>query len=201
MMILLPSKKCVVLIDPFHLDRQSDVTTNFLRWYQNEAVNRFPNDPVFVGLDTSTWRVIVASRNSYNSIYTPRQTDGWSCGVLCSMMAYHYMMYGSLPTNDFFTCAEAHVKQMRFFMIFEIARLSSLPCEWTEQERALYNGSVQRRLANQAVRRQRAEAQRVFNFINNVDNNHLVGELIELDEEFAERVAQLPVTNLISPSL
>jgi hypothetical protein len=203
-MLLLPSKKSVVLIDPFRRDHRTDVTTNFLRWYQDEATNRFPDDPVFVGLDTSSWRVIVATTNPYNSIFTPIQTDGWSCGVLCAMMAYHYMMYGELPTNDFFTCAVAHVKQMRFFMIFEIARLSTLAEGWTVQERDLFAGTVEKRAANKAVRRQRAIAQREFNFIN--DHGHLDQGLIDLDEEFADKVAEqqakkdVLVTDLLTPS-
>jgi hypothetical protein len=64
-------------------DLGRDVGKNVLRWYQDEALRRFPQDPAFNNLDTKTWTII--SGNNYsptNVIYTPLQTDGTSCGVL-----------------------------------------------------------------------------------------------------------------------
>ena len=191
-MLLLPAKKSVVLVDPFRRDRKSDVTKNFLRWYQDEVNRRFPNDPVFVNLNTSTWRVIVASTDVYNCIYTPIQIDGWSCGVLCCMMVYHYIMYGELPTNNFFTCAPVHVKEMRLFMLYEIARLASLPQKWTVSEIALYNATLEQRTANKSARRQRARAQREFALLNG-DNLILNNDLLDLDEEFEPELVELGV--------
>ena len=187
MLLLLPSKKAIVLIDPFRRDRRSDVTKNFLRWYQDEVKQRFPNDPAFVGLDTTTWRVIVASTDIFNSIFTPIQTDGWSCGVLCAMIAYHYIMYGELPSNAFFTCKPEHVKEMRLFMIYEIARLASLPANWTDEEKILYNGTVEQRKANKSARIQRALAQRAYEQRHG-DNRVLNRALEDLDQEFEDEV-------------
>lgn len=187
MLLLLPAKKAIVLIDPFRRDRRSDVTKNFLRWYQDEVKKRFSNDPAFDGLDTTTWRVIVASTDLFNSIFTPIQTDGWSCGVLCAMIAYHYIMYGELPSNAFFTCKPDHVTEMRLFMIYEIARLASLPANWTAEEAVLYNGTVEQRKANKSARIQRAIAQRDYEQ-RQVDNSVLNRALDDLDQEFKDVV-------------
>ena len=102
-------------------------------------------------------------------------------------MVYHYIMYGELPTNEFFTCAPAHVKEMRLFMIYEIARLASLPPKWSVSEIALYNATADQRTANKALRKQRAQAQREF-ALRNGDNVILNYGLLELDAEFVERL-------------
>lgn len=190
MLLLLPSKKAVVIVDPFQIDRGTDVSTNFLRWYQDEVSKRFPGNNVFSGLDTSTWRVIVAQRNNPNNIiFTPIQTDGYSCGVLSAMMAYYFLMYGELPSTQFFTCEPVHVTQMRLFMLFEIARLSTLPPRWTARETELYNGTQDQIAANRSVRKQRALAQRQFQAQQD-PGNLLNSALREIDAEFAEKYAQ-----------
>jgi len=187
MLLLYPDDKCVVLVDPFRQDSRDDVTANFLKWYQDEATARFPGAVEFHELDTKTWRVIRASTNLYNSIFTPIQTDGYSCGVLSAMMAYHYIMYGELPTNEFFTCAPEHVKEMRLFMFYEIARLSSLPPNWTTSETNLYNATREQIAANRSVRKQRNKQQRELNAANPANVFLNVG-LIALDEEFAKQL-------------
>jgi len=96
MFIIMPSKKAVIIIDPFLRDPGKDVGKNVLRWYQEEAGRRFPGFPVFDNLDTKSWTIISGINNSpSNVIYTPIQTDGTSYGVLCALMAYYFIMYGT----------------------------------------------------------------------------------------------------------
>jgi len=182
-MILMPSKKSVVIIDPFRRDRGVDAATNFLQWYQDEVQRRFSNEAYFEGLNTATWTVVVASTRADNSIFTPLQIDGYSCGPLCAMMAYYFIMYGELPTSLDFTCDSPHVKAMRLFMLFEIARLSSLPQRWTVEEMAFYDGNAQQVLANRDIRRQRAAAERASALLR-PDFSLLNRELIVIDDDY-----------------
>lgn len=62
----------------FRLIFLGSIKTSFLRFSGNLA---------FSGLDTKAWRVIVANKNNpHNTIFTPFQTDGYSCGVLSAMI-------------------------------------------------------------------------------------------------------------------
>jgi hypothetical protein len=117
MFILMPLKKAVIIIDPFLRDPGKDVGKNVLRWYQDEAMRRFHSLDVFNNLDTQSWTIISGNNNSpFNVIYTPIQTDGTSCGVLCALMAYYFIMYGTLPTRLDFSCHPVHIEKMRLFM-------------------------------------------------------------------------------------
>ena len=111
-----------------------DVGKNVLRWYQDEAVLRFSQLHVFNNLDTQSWTIISNNNSPFNVIYTPIQTDGTSCGVLCALLAYYFIMYGTLPNRLDFSCHPVHIEQMRLFMAYEVARLFSFPHEFTEGE-------------------------------------------------------------------
>ena len=179
------------------MDKGDDVATNFLRWYQDEVRDRYPNSPEFADLDTQTWKKISASKLPNNHIFTPLQIDGYSCGALAALMAYYYIMYGRLPNRDDFTCRPAHVREIRLFMAFEIARLHSIPEMYTQGEVDEHDRLPEQRRERVANRRRlnRAlEANMVDASRRNVDETHLFEGLEKLDKEFEHRVV-----NLITP--
>ena len=198
LVLLLVSLHSVVIIDPFMTDKGDDVATNFLRWYEDEVRDRFPDSPEFENLDTSSWKKISASKLPNNHIFTPLQIDGYSCGALAALMAYYYIMYGRLPTRDDFTCKPAHVKEIRLFMAFEIARLHSLPEMYTQGEINVHDRLPEQqreRAANRRRLNRELEANMVDASRRNVDQIHLFEGLKTLDKEYEERV----MINLITP--
>ena len=199
-MLLLVSVQSVVIVDPFLQDKGDDVATNFLRWYQDEAKDRFPNAIEFLNLDTKTWKKISATRHALNHIFTPLQIDGYSCGALSAMMAYYYIMYGRLPTRQDFTSSPSHVKELRLFMAFEIARLHSIPERYTEGENALHNAQPGIRRDRAIARRRRnleLEANMISASRQSADQSHLFQGLVDLDKEFYKEVKK--VIDLRSP--
>jgi hypothetical protein len=197
----LVSLQSVVIVDPFLHDKGDDVATNFLKWYQDEAKDRFPDAIEFENLDTTTWKKISATRHEFNHIFTPLQIDGYSCGALSAMMAYFYIMYGRLPTRQDFTSMPSHVKEIRLFMAFEIARLHSIPEMYTDGENVLYNELPGLRRDRAAARRRRnrdLEANMVSASRRNADQSYLFQGLVELDKEYDIEVRA--VIDLISPS-
>ena len=171
-----------------------------MRWYQDEAKDRFSDAIEFENLDTTTWKKISATRHEFTHIFTPLQIDGYSCGALSAMMAYYYIMYGRLPTRQDFTSSPSHVKELRLFMAFEIARLHSIPEMYTEGEIALYNELPGRRRERAAARRRRnreLEANMVSASRRNADHSYLFQCLVELDKEYDVEVRA--VIDLTSP--
>jgi hypothetical protein len=72
-------------------------------------------------------------------------------------------------------------------MIYEIARLASLPANWTDEEKILYNGTVEQRKSNKSARIQRALEQRAYEQRHG-DNRVLNRALEDLDQEFEDEV-------------
>lgn len=200
-MLLLVRLQSIVIVDPFMNDKGDDVATNLLRWYQDEVTEKFPGAIEFANLNTTTWKKLSSTKQENNHIFTPLQMDGYSCGALSAMMAYYYIMYGRLPTRQDFTCKPAHVKEMRLFMAFEIARLQGIPEMYTDGEIALHDElpslrrqrAVERRMRNRLL-----EANMVSESRQNADESYLFEGLVSLDKEFEQQVKN--VIDLISPS-
>jgi hypothetical protein len=188
----------VVIVDPFMRDRGDDVATNFLKWYQDEVKERFSHLDLCQALDTSKWKKISATTdNTCNHIYTPLQIDGYSCGALSAMMAYYYIMYGRLPTRQDFTCAPAHVKEIRLFMAFEIARLQGLPEMYSAGEQRLHLNADNRRKdlrARRKVANRTLEANRTAESRANEHETHLYDGLNDLATAY-----NTSLISLISP--
>ena len=135
------------------------------------------------------WTTIVAKNQEDDVIFTTTQTDGTTRGGLSAIMAYYYIMYGILPQSMDFTCAAVHMKEIRLFILFETARLSSLPAMWTDSEKELYDGHEDARRANFVVRRQRnAEKARleVIRSKARPDYNLLNAQLFVIDDLYEE---------------
>ena len=100
-------------------------------------------------------------------------------------------MYGRLPTRQDFTCSPSHVKELRLFMAFEIARLQSIPEMYTEGENALHNAMPDIRRDKSTARRRQyreLEANMVSTSRQNADQSHLFQGLVELDKEYNKEI-------------